>query len=191
MNVRAIGFLAVGLWACGAGNDDAGNERDGSAEPGANGAVAPSDTPAAEVDVAPEGAAATRYQFVETPGGMTVEAIRADGVQTTSCPTRTCAGMCDECALAACRAAGELEGVCGALLATCESSCTCQSGSGAFACGFPVCSQNRWVCYLGDGQLPAEIPGDPAGPDPTPEPFAGQPSSASGPSGSGASTPTP
>jgi hypothetical protein len=177
---RTLGLGAValsGLVACSSGSGGASEE------------AAPEAAPPVDVDAPAEGAADApgRYQFVETPGGMTVESIRADGVQTLTCPTRSCLGLCDECAAAACRAAGELEAVCSGLVRSCTEACNCDSGGQR--CGFPVCAYDRQLCYIGDDVPESELPGvDPNDPLPDPAPEAGLPS---GSSGSGASQPTP
>jgi hypothetical protein len=179
----AVGFALSGLSACGS---DAGGE-------GAPAEGAPAQEPST-VDVAPAAGApvsSSRYQFVETPEGMTVEAFGSSSVQTLSCGVRSCLGLCDECALAACRAAGDLESVCAALVASCSETCNCDSGGPN--CGFPVCAFDRQLCYIGEGFAGAS-PGDgpagdgPSGPNPDPSPEVDP---ASNPSGSGASQPAP
>ena len=130
-----------------------------------------------------------RYQFVETDEGMTIEAQGANSVQTFSCPVRSCPGLCDECAAAACRAAGELESACAALVATCSDACNC--GPGSMGCGFPVYAFDSRICYIGDGQLTAPAPESPQdgpqGPAPDPQPEAARPESGS----NNASLPSP
>jgi hypothetical protein len=124
---------------------------------------------------------------------MTVEATSADQVLTQSCPTRTCAGLCDECAATACLAAGELAAACERLVANCSDSCSCGPGAGQVGnCGFPVCTTDRNLCYIGDG-LPAALPVDPS-PDPDPEnpvirPSGESPSGSPSSSGSNAAQP--
>jgi hypothetical protein len=124
---------------------------------------------ATERDVAP----VARYRFVDTSEGMTVEATTEARVTTFSCPTRTCRGMCDECAVQACRAAGELSQACEFLATSCNDTCSCDIGEN---CGFPVCALDRMICYVGDEAAPfsANPPGDP-------NPFgpAGRPSESS------------
>jgi hypothetical protein len=166
-----------GLLACGS---DAGGEA--GAAPAAPGEAEPSEVEPTEGAPALSG----RYQFVETPEGMAVETFRAGSVQTVSCPVRSCAGLCDECAAAACRAAGELEAACNALVSSCAETCNC--GSGGLGCGFPVCAFDRQICYLEGEGLSAAVPGGRPG-DPGPDPAPLDP--ASSPSGSGASQPAP
>lgn len=167
---RAVGGLMalLGLWACGSGD---GSDSDAAREAGAT--SAPGEA-ASEQDVAP----VARYQFVSTPDGMAVEALTDTQVQTFSCPTRTCAGLCDECAARACRSAGELGGACDLLVASCNDSCNCQGGleNGSASCGFPVCTVDRMLCYVDDD---AHKPGGaPSGPgDPAPFDSAARPSS--------------
>jgi hypothetical protein len=177
------GLLAIGLVACSSG----GGESTPSADARFAGpeVIAPEGTPADSREV--------NYQFVGTADGMTVEAISGDQVQTLSCPTRTCAGLCDECAAAACRAVGELAAACERLTADCSRSCACSGvGSDGLNCGFPVCATNRNLCYIGEGE--AAQSGFPGGPvtDPSPEESpTSRPSSASeagSSSGSGANT---
>lgn len=173
-----LGFVLAGLLGASlgcssaAGGEDAAGDLDPEEQPSPGGA-------------APEGAPAPlgRYQFVETPDGMVVETIGAGSVLAVSCPVRSCRGLCDECAAAACRAAGGLEAACAALSSSCLEACDC--GSGARGCGFPVCAYDRQVCYLapeGPGYLGPEGPA----PDPAPE-LDG----AASPSGRGASRPVP
>jgi hypothetical protein len=174
--------LAGLLSACSSGGEDAAGDG-ASVQPGQ---PTPGQAPAVDVDAESAPAPFGRYQFVDTPEGMTVEALRADGVLTLSCPARSCAGLCDECAAAACRAAGDLEAACALLAASCSERCNCESGGPG--CGFPVCAYDRQLCYIGDGEpleaaVPGTSPGAP-GPDPSPE-------AASRPAGSGASTPAP
>jgi hypothetical protein len=101
-------------------------------------------------------------------------------VTTFSCPTRSCAGLCDECAAQACRSAGELSGACQFLVTSCNDTCTCDAPNAN--CGFPVCAVDSMICYVGgDTSAPGGAPG--GGPsDPTdPSPFgpAGRPSESS------------
>lgn len=183
------GFGCLSLFACGAD--------EGNAEAPAN--VAPGETPATVTpgaDLDPANGAPQpfgRYQFVETEAGMAVEAVGAGSVQTFTCPVRSCPGLCDECAAAACRAAGELESACAALVATCSEACNC--GPGSMGCGFPVCAFDSRVCYIGDGQVPDPGPEDPQdgpqGPAPDPQPEAARPESASNNASQGASQPSP
>jgi hypothetical protein len=169
-------------------------------EAGSNGEIEPSSEANATDTVAPD--PAVRYQFVGTPEGMTVEAVSATEVQTFSCPTRSCAGFCDECAARACAASGELSGVCAQLVRDCSDTCSCNQEPGAISsCGFPVCALNRNLCYIGESdQLsvpgpqpdpsplnPASRPSNPAGSD---APSSGAPSS-SAPSGAGANISPP
>ena len=165
--------LALALGACSGGDD--------TATSGASGA-APAD-PAAlgEREVLPE----AQYQFVPTPDGMVLEAVSEEGVQSFSCPTRNCAGLCDECAARACRAAGELGEACAALVTSCNTSCRCggeQSGAGS--CGFPVCAADRMICYVGDEEPPA------FGPDAPGEPGQVEPANPFGPASPSASRPS-
>jgi hypothetical protein len=170
---RAIGWVVLGLGgfslACGSGEGSSQTESEASAEPTR---VEPASVPEANV---PEASVpdAVRYQFVGTAEGMTVEAVSKAEVQTFSCPTPTCAGLCDECAARACEASGELAGACAALVRNCTDTCTCNQGpgSGIGSCGFPVCAQNRNLCYYdgADEVLPGGVPGGP-GPRPDPDP---------------------
>jgi hypothetical protein len=184
-------LLAMGLVACSSGG--------GESTPSADARFADPEVVAPEA-IPPEGAPAdsgeVNYQFVGTADGMTVEAISGDQVQTLSCPTRTCAGLCDECAAAACRAVGELAAACERLTADCSRSCTCSGvGSDGLNCGFPVCATNRNLCYIDAGE--AAESGFPGGPvtDPSPEESpTSRPSSASeagSSSGSAANTTPP
>jgi hypothetical protein len=159
-SLLAAGVLAAGVLACSSGGGES----------------APA-TEAPEVvdreidpDSAPPDTREVNYQFVDTPDGMTVEAISGDQVQSLSCPTRTCAGLCDECAAAACRAVGELAAACDRLTADCSSSCTCSGvgSDGPSSCGFPVCATNRNLCYVGNDE--GSTPGLPSGPAPDPAP---------------------
>lgn len=148
------GLWAAGSWACSGGAAEA---PEGEAWPRAV------DGAAAE----PESGGGVRYQLVETPQGVSMEALTATAVHTFSCP-RTCSGLCDECAASACQAAGELLEVCTRLVRDCTTACTCDTPASAFGCGFPVCTTDRYLCYVKDDErsLPA-----PAGPDPDPHPL--------------------
>jgi hypothetical protein len=170
-NWAAIGLLwgaglLGGSWGCSAG---------GAAEPASEGS--PAEPSRADEPLDPSRAEPDSndvvYQFVDTPNGMTVEATSGGAVQTQSCPNRTCAGFCDECAVRACLALGQLTGACERLVGDCNRACTCGgievNGSN---CGFPVCTTNRNLCYIGDGSSQARLP--PAGPEPDP----GDPASA-------------
>lgn len=161
----SAGFLvAVGLWACGAGDEAAPRERAATPASPSSDEVAPG-----ERDVAP----LARYRFVDTSEGMTVEATTDEQVATFSCPTRTCGGMCDECAARACSAAGELAGACQFLVDSCNDTCRCESPGGN--CGFPVCAADRMICYVSDEVSAPEL--GPNGPtDPSPFGPAGRPS---------------
>lgn len=167
------GFLfLLGVFGCSSG---------GGAEPSTRERDANEPVPAA--DEAPE---TVRYQFVETPGGMAVEAVSESEVLTFSCPTRTCAGLCDECAAAACRASEAFGAACEALVAQCNEGCNCGAPDGpGFGCGFPVCVYDARICYVGDDESPLDpsepprAPGDPA-PDPGSAAPAGRPSDPSG-----------
>jgi hypothetical protein len=167
---RAVGVsslwaavLASGLCACGSG-----------ATPKAEGEG--SDAP---VDRASEGGRhvsgadgdEAQYRIVETGDGMAVEAVSADQVQTISCSDRSCPGLCDECALAACQASGGDASVCGALAAQCASSCSCGSFGGD-RCGFPACTENPRICYIAASDPPSPLP---AGPEPEPAPITPDP----------------
>jgi hypothetical protein len=166
MAKRALAGLLVvaGLWACSAGNEAAPDEPSTTPASPSSGDVAPG-----ERDVAP----LARYRFVDTPEGMTVEASTDAQVTTFSCPTRTCAGMCDECAARACSAAGELSEACQFLVNSCNDDCRCESPGGN--CGFPVCAANRMICYVGDDTSAPELgPNGPA--DPSPFAAEGRPS---------------
>jgi hypothetical protein len=172
MAKRALAWflVAAGLGACSAGEEaspaDESNPSSSDVAPSSD-EVAP-----AERDVAP----VARYRFVDTSDGMTVEASTDTQVSTFSCPTRTCAGLCDECAAQACRSAGELSGACEFLVASCNDSCTCESPNGN--CGFPVCALNSMICYVGDDtSAPGFGPNDPT--DPSPFGPAGRPSESS------------
>jgi hypothetical protein len=95
------------------------------------------------------------YRFVETSDGMTVEAISADEVQTSSCAGRSCTGLCNECAASACRSSGGLAGACRDLVAQCNDSCKCADGSN---CGLPVCGTNLGginICMIGNEPVDA------------------------------------
>jgi hypothetical protein len=163
------GFLvAVGLVACSAGEEASPvDEPSPSAD-----AVPPADevTPE-ERDVAP----VARYRFVDTSDGMTVEAATDTQVTTFSCPTRTCAGLCDECAARACLSAGELSGACQFLVTSCNDTCTCESPNGN--CGLPVCASDSKICYVADEASLSRGPSDPT--DPSPFGPAGRPSESS------------
>jgi hypothetical protein len=175
-----LAILALsGLLSCSSASEGEGGSGEGSNQsaPIQPGQGAPAVDIRADAAPAPLG----RYQFVDTPDGMTVEVIRADAVSTLSCPVRSCAGLCDECAAAACRSAGELEVACTALVASCSESCNC--GSGGLGCGFPVCAYDRQLCYIGGENQGA----GPRGPEPDPSPEAGGANPGSG----GASDPSP
>lgn len=163
------GFLvAVGFLACSAG-EEASPADESSPSPDA---VQPADEVAPEErDVAP----VARYRFVDTSDGMTVEAATDTQVTTFSCPTRTCAGLCDECAARACRSAGELSGACQFLVTSCNDSCTCESPNGN--CGVPVCAMDSMICRVGDDTSPSLSPSGPT--DPSPFGPAGRPSESS------------
>jgi hypothetical protein len=169
MAKRALGWclVAAGLWACGAGSEGA-PPSDSSADEASNSdGVAP-----AERDVAP----VARFQFVDTADGMAVEVASETEVTTFMCPTRTCAGLCDECAAQACRLVGELSEACQFLTTSCNQECNCQSGGAN--CGFPVCAFDRMICYVGEEtSLPGASPTDPT--DPSPFGPAGRPSESS------------
>jgi hypothetical protein len=171
--------VMAGSLACGSGSGSApGSEAEGEGDtPGASSRR----VSGADGDEA-------QYRIVETPEGMAVEAVSADQVQTISCPARTCPGLCDECAQAACRASGGEASACGALAAQCTNSCACGSFGGD-RCGFPVCAENPRICYI-EASAPASAPGTPipGDPEPAPDPFASGGSPAS-PSGSGAARP--
>lgn len=159
--------LGAGLWACGAGGDAEPAEGSG-AEPG-------------EREVAPE----ARYQFVPTPEGMVIEAVSEGAVQSFSCPTRTCAGLCDECAARACEAAGELGEACAALVSNCNETCRCGGPEQDVpSCGFPVCAVDRMICYVGEEGSPGPGSGAPGGP------AQDEPGSPFGPSSPGTSRPS-
>jgi hypothetical protein len=185
------------------GSDSPGSDSPGSDSPGSSSSEpvnGSSVEPTQGSDVDPEGATPRRvrgadgvevqYQFVDTSSGMTIEAVSGDQVQTLSCPTRTCAGYCDECAARACEASGELAEACQRLVNDCSQSCTCNnSGAGQPSnCGFPVCATNRNLCYIGAADpsgVDLPLPSDPA-PDP-----ASRPSSANGASSNAGSNATP
>jgi hypothetical protein len=179
---RAAGwiFLAGWLVACGSGSGGPeARNRDSAADPGGE---SPDVAPARDVRGAD--GIEVQYQFVDTPGGMTIEAVSDSQVQSLSCPTRTCAGYCDECAARACQAAGELAAACAQLVSDCSDSCSCASNGGEGqpqSCGFPVCATNRNLCYIGNDDPskldPTPFP-EPA-PDPDPTTPASRPSSAS------------
>jgi len=175
---QAIGWVVlVGLSvACGSG----GGTAQPDSEAGSNGEIEPSSEANATDTVAPE--PAVRYQFVGTPEGMTVEAVSGTEVQTFSCPTRSCAGFCDECAARACSASGELGGVCAQLVRDCSDTCSCNGEPGGISsCGFPVCALNRNLCYI-ENSDDLSSPGTPSGPQPDPNPLnpASRPPNAAG-----------
>jgi hypothetical protein len=155
MAKRVLAFLvAVGLSACSAGS---GGDEPAAAEPSSTppvDEVAPS-----ERDVAP----VARYQFVDTAEGMAVESVSDTQVTTFICPTRTCTGLCDECAAEACRLSGELAEACQFLRTSCLDSCSCNTPQGN--CGFPVCSFDSMVCYV-DDTTPQLSPSEPTDPNP-------------------------
>jgi hypothetical protein len=184
MSRQAIGWVVlVGLSvACGS----SGGTAQPDTEPGSNnGEIEPS-TEANAADPAPD--PAVRYQFVGTPEGMTVEAVSGTEVQTFSCPTRSCAGFCDECAARACAASGELAGACAQLVRDCSDTCSCNGEQGGISsCGFPVCALNRNLCYIGDsGSL--SVPGPQ--PDPNPLDPASRPSNPAGSDAPGSDAPS-
>lgn len=173
---------AAAVWACGS---------DGSG----SGEGTPTGAPESEADVPAEegtrdvrGADGVSYRMVETAEGVVMEAVTDREVQTVSCPVRTCGGLCDECALRACQAAGELAEACERLVTDCNDSCTCDgSGFAPGSCGLPVCATNRNLCYIAPGQDPLlPTPGDP---EPRPDPSPVSPADGSNPSN--ASTPAP
>jgi len=178
---------AAGLWACGASGGSDESE--------------PASARESDVEAAPEatrdvsGADGVTYRMVESADGVSMEAVTSSEVQTVSCPIRTCGGLCDECAMRACQAAGELAGACERLVSDCRDACTCDtSGFGAGSCGLPVCATNRNLCYIGPGVDPRLL--DPVDPEPDPSPFApsngaSTPSNAGtpAPNGSGAAQP--
>jgi hypothetical protein len=179
MAKRALAWflVGVGLSACSAG-DEASPPGESSA-PSADAVPSSDEVTPAERDVTP----VARYRFVDTSDGMTVEATTDSQVSTFSCPTRSCAGLCDECAAQACRSSGELSGACQFLVTSCNDTCTCDSPNGN--CGFPVCAVDSMICYVAADTAPNGAPGAPS--DPTgPSPFgpAGRPSESS-------STPAP
>jgi hypothetical protein len=143
------------------------------------------------------GADGVTYHMVETADGVSMEAVTSSEVQTVSCPVRTCGGLCDECAMRACQAAGELAAACERLVSDCRDACTCDSsGIGAGSCGLPVCATNRNLCYIGPGVDPRLL--TPANPEPEPDPSpvsptdgASSPSSAGTPAPSGAGAAQP
>lgn len=172
MRKSAFATIVMTVWlgACGSGGEGAS---DGDAP-------APADTPGST-----EGAREPvdlDVQFVDTPGGMTVEAISEREVQTFSCANASCAGMCDECAATACRASGGLAGACRDLVAQCKNSCTCPGSETGRGCGLPVCGVNLGginVCMIGDDAVDgASTPV----PDATPLDPAARPASAANPS---------
>ena len=177
----AVGLCCLasvsGLGACSSG----GGESNGAEpEPG------PAEQAPRRVSGA-DGDDEVQYQLVETADGMTVEAVTSSQVQSFSCPTRSCQGVCDECAARACQAAGELSAACEGLVRSCNESCSC--GGPAFSaanCGFPVCTTNRNLCYVGESEPSLEPPVDP---DVDPEPGSRPGGGSSAPNGSGAATP--
>jgi hypothetical protein len=176
----ALGLGAVG---CSSGDSSPPARPDDVNEP-AQTDVDPSTAPAPE-DIS--------YHFTETPDGMTVSAISGDQVQTLSCPVGTCAGMCSDCAAAACRLMGGADALCSRLSQDCDSSCSCEFGR----CGFPVCETNPRICYEGP-EAPGASPSEPAPePEPDPNPFDSAPSDGSSsnnaatPSSGSASAPLP
>lgn len=163
------GFLvAVGLLACSAGEE--ASPVDESSPP--TDAVPPANEVLPEErDVAP----VARYRFVDTSDGMSLEAVTDTQVASFSCPTRTCTGLCDECAARACRSAGELSEACQFLVTRCNDTCTCESPNGN--CGLPVCASDSKICYVGDDTSLGSSPSDPN--DPSPFGPAGRPSESS------------
>jgi hypothetical protein len=158
MAKRALAWflVAAGLSACSAGSG--GDEPSAAVEPSS---TAPVDEVApSERDVAP----VARYQFVDTTEGMAVESVSDTQVTTFICPTRSCTGLCDECAAEACRLSGELAEACQFLRTSCLDSCVCNSPQGN--CGFPVCSFDSMICYVGDDTAPQLSPSDPGDPNP-------------------------
>jgi hypothetical protein len=177
---------AASVWACSSG----GSSEPGESAPGSDPSSASSDvTPA---DVAPGETRDVRgadglvdYQLVETADGISMEAVTPTQVQTVSCPSRSCRGICDECAVRACAAAGELGEACERLARECNDTCTCDGAGLNNNCGFPVCALNRNLCYVDPNQPLSPPPDDPA-------PGPGDPSPISNPSGpSNAGTPAP
>jgi hypothetical protein len=159
MTKQALFLVAAGLWACGGAGEAPAGEEDSTVS---STAPAPSsgDVAPGEGDVAP----VARYRFVDTTDGMTVEATSDDQVTTFSCPTRTCGGMCDECAARACSAAGELSEACQFLVTSCNDTCRCESPGGN--CGFPVCAADRMICYVDDTSTLDLGPNGPTDPSP-------------------------
>jgi hypothetical protein len=182
-------FLAGWLVACSSGGgSDGGKEGSAAADPSRE---------ASDVDPARDVRGAdgveVRYQFVDTPGGMTIEAVSDGEVQSLSCPTRTCAGYCDECAARACQAAGELAEACVRLVRDCSDSCTCAAIDGegpGNSCGFPVCTTNRNLCYIGSGDPSTSDPTLPPDPAPDPAPDTDPTTPASRPSSASSSSPS-
>jgi hypothetical protein len=178
MKLSAFGVVVAGwLAACSSGDegssssDDGASQSSSSAPASGSGAREP-----VELDV----------RFVETPGGMTVEAISEREVQTFSCATRSCAGLCDECAAGACRDSGGLAGACRDLVAQCKNTCTCAGGGSDTGrdCGLPVCGTSLGginVCMIGNE--PADATRTPV-PDVTPLDPAARPAGSSTPSSS-------
>lgn len=171
---------AAALWACGSG---------------ASGESEPADTRGSDDDVAPHAtrdvsdADGVTYQMVETAEGIVMEAVSSSDVQSVSCPIRTCGGLCDECAMRACQAAGELATACERLVRDCNDACTCDSsGFAPGSCGLPVCATNRNLCYVAPESDPRLlVPADPE-PDPspiTPSNGASRPSNAGAPADTG------
>lgn len=184
----AWAVCAAAVWACGSGASGSGESE-------------PANASESDVDGAPEstrdvrGADGVTYQMVETADGVTMEAVTSSEVQSVSCPTRTCAGLCDECALRACQAAGELAAACERLVSDCNGACTCDvQGFGAGSCGLPVCATNRNLCYIEPGVDP-RLP-TPVDPEPDPSPVspidgASNPSNAGTPAPNGAGAAQP
>jgi hypothetical protein len=173
---QVIGCVVVGLSvACGS----AGGAAPPDGEAGSNDRAAEPSSEATDTTIPDP---AVRYQFVGTPEGMTVEAVSGTEVQTFSCPTRSCAGFCDECAARACAASGELAGICAQLVRDCSDTCSCnRQPEGIASCGFPVCALNRNLCYIENSAEPS-TPDAPSGPQPDPNPLdpSTRPSDAAG-----------
>ncbi len=175
MRKSAFAAVVVAVWlaAC-----SSGGEGSSGADDGPSPADAPESTEAGREPVDLD------VQFVNTPGGMTVETISEREVQTFSCATSSCAGMCDECAAAACRDSGGLAGACRDLVALCKNTCTCAGGGGDTGrdCGLPVCGVDLGginVCMVSND------PADPAStpvPDAAPLDPAARPASSAAPS---------
>jgi hypothetical protein len=170
VGLSLVGLSLAGLLGCGSSGGSRGSEAERTPS-ASNG----------ERDVSGADGYEPQYRIVETDQGMAVEAVSADQVQTISCSARSCPGLCDECALAACQAAGGEAPVCGALAAQCSDSCSCGSFGGD-RCGFPACTENPRICYIESGDPAAPAPGDP---EPAPAPIdpapAPDPSPASNP----------